>query len=117
MPTIPATFLCYRRADEPFATALLGMALIDRIGESRVFLDTVSLDRGRALEAKLIAAARSADVMLVVNERSGIGGLSDMAQVRPAPHDRSPADHRRDSQGAAEETGDHALVGASAPTA
>ena len=66
VPTIPSTFLCYRRADEPFATALLGTALIDRLGESRVFLDTVSLDRGRALEAKLIAAARSADVMLVV---------------------------------------------------
>ena len=72
---------------------------------------------GGEFEAKLIAAARSADVMLVVNERSGIGGLSDMAQVRPAPHDRSPADHRRDPQGAAEETGDHALVGASTPTA
>ena len=62
----PSAFLCYRRADEPFATALLGTALIDRLGESRVFLDTVSLDRGRAFEAELIAAARSADVMLVV---------------------------------------------------
>jgi hypothetical protein len=66
VPTRPSTFLCYRRADEPFATALLGTALIDRLGESRVFLDTVSLDRGRAFEAELIAAARSADVMLVV---------------------------------------------------
>jgi TIR domain len=66
VPTPPSTFLCYRRADEPFATALLGTALIDRLGESRVFLDTVSLDRGPAFEAKLIAAARSADVMLVV---------------------------------------------------
>ena len=63
---LPSTFLCYRRADEPFATALLGTALIDRLGERRVFLDTVSLDRGRAFEQKLIAAARSADVMLVV---------------------------------------------------
>jgi hypothetical protein len=66
VPSPPTTFLCYRRADEPFATALLGTALIDRLGESRVFLDTVSLDRGRAFEAKLRAAARSADVMLVV---------------------------------------------------
>lgn len=62
----PSAFLCYRRADEPFATALLGTALIDRLGESRVFLDTVSLDRGRAFETELIAEARSADVMLVV---------------------------------------------------
>jgi hypothetical protein len=36
VPTIPSTFLYYRRADEPFATALLGTALIDRVGESRV---------------------------------------------------------------------------------
>lgn len=63
---LPSTFLCYRRADEPFATALLGTALIDRLGEHRVFLDTVSLDRGRAFAAKLIAAVRSADVVLVI---------------------------------------------------
>jgi hypothetical protein len=66
VPAHPSAFLCYRRADEPFATALLGTALIDRFGESHVFLDTVSLDRGRAFEKELIAAARSADVMLVV---------------------------------------------------
>src|SRR5438552_1855391 len=70
VPGHPSAFLCYRRADEPFATALLGTALIDRLGESRVFLDTVSLDRGRAFEAKLVAAARSADVMLVVVGKS-----------------------------------------------
>jgi hypothetical protein len=44
---IPLSFLSYGRADEPFATALLGAALIDRIGGGRVFLDTASLDRGR----------------------------------------------------------------------
>ena len=66
MPPLPSIFLCYRRADEPFATALLGTALIDRLGEPRVFLDTVSLDRGRPFEAKMVAAARRADVMLVV---------------------------------------------------
>jgi hypothetical protein len=66
VPPLPSAFLCYRRADEPFATALLGTALIDRLGERRVFLDTVSLDRGRPFEAKMVAAARRADVMLVV---------------------------------------------------
>lgn len=66
VPPLPSAFLCYRRSDEPFATALLGTALIDRLGGRRVFLDTVSLDRGRAFEATLIAAARSADVMLVI---------------------------------------------------
>ena len=77
MPVPPSAFLCYRRADEPFAAALIGTALIDRLGEHRVFLDTVSLGRGRAFEAKLIAAARSADVMLVV-----VGGAWDQDRNR-----------------------------------
>ena len=65
MPTLPSTFLCYRRADEPFATALLGAALIDRLRRA-ASSSTLSLDRGRAFEAKLISAVRSADVMLVI---------------------------------------------------
>ncbi len=77
MPPHPSVFLCYRRADEPFATALLGMAFIDRLGEDRVFLDTVSLDRGRAFEQKLIDSARRADVMLVV-----VGGAWDEGRNR-----------------------------------
>jgi hypothetical protein len=82
VPGRPSAFLCYRRADEPFATALLGTALIDRLGESRVFLDTVSLDRGRAFEAKLIAAARRADVMLVV-----VGKAWDRGRNRERLHE------------------------------
>jgi hypothetical protein len=57
---------CSSALDQVGKGSLIGTALIDRLGESRVFLDTVSLDRGRAFEKELIAAARSADVMLVV---------------------------------------------------
>jgi hypothetical protein len=70
VPSGPSVFLCYRRADEPFATALLGTALVDRLGADRVFLDTVSLDRGRPFAAALLESARRADVMVVVVGRA-----------------------------------------------
>jgi hypothetical protein len=56
VPALPSTFLCYRRADEPFAAALLGTALIERLGKSRVFLDTVSLDGSAELITRLPAS-------------------------------------------------------------
>lgn len=62
----PSAFLCYRRADEPFAAALLGVALGERFGAGNVFLDTLSLRSRRRFERELMARARAAAVLLVI---------------------------------------------------
>ncbi len=69
MNTVPSVFLCYRRADEPFATALLGVALAEQFGTDNVFLDTLSLRSRRRFEQELVARARAAAVLLVIAGR------------------------------------------------
>lgn len=66
MPDDTTVFVCYRRADEPFAAGLLGAALFERFGTDRVFLDTVTIGRSRRFEQELIARARTSSVLLVV---------------------------------------------------
>ncbi len=69
MGTLPSAFLCYRRADEPFATALLGVALGRRFGVGNVFLDTLSLRSRRRFARELVDRARTARVLLVIAGR------------------------------------------------
>ncbi len=69
MSTPRSAFLCYRRADEPFATALLGVALGRRFGADNVFLDTLSLRSRRRFARELVARARTAAVLLVIAGR------------------------------------------------
>lgn len=42
-PGEPSIFVSYRRADDPFAAALVAAALLDRFGTRGVFLDTLAL--------------------------------------------------------------------------
>lgn len=69
MSSVPSIFLCYRRADEPFATALLGVALAEQFGVDNVFLDTLSLRSRRRFAQELVARARAAAVLLVIAGR------------------------------------------------
>lgn len=76
--TSPSAFLCYRRADEPFAAALLGVALGERFGPAQVFLDTVSLRSRRRFERELIERARTSRFLLVViGRRWDVGRLAE----------------------------------------
>jgi hypothetical protein len=76
--TSPSAFLCYRRADEPFAAALLGVALGERFGPAQVFLDTVSLRSRRQFERELIERARTSRFLLVViGRRWDVGRLAE----------------------------------------
>lgn len=62
----PSVFVSYRRADEPFAAGLLGVALAERFGTDRVFLDTLSLRSTRRFEQELLGRVRSSAVLLAL---------------------------------------------------
>ncbi|MCO1656236.1 toll/interleukin-1 receptor domain-containing protein [Pseudonocardia humida] len=70
MGTPPSVFLCYRRADEPFAAALLGVTLQELLGAGNVFLDTLSLRSRVRFEAELLGRAGETAVLLVLAGKS-----------------------------------------------
>jgi hypothetical protein len=59
-------FVSYRRVDEPFGAGLIHKALVDRLGEDRVFLDNQSLPLGLDFERRLWSALRRSDALIVV---------------------------------------------------
>jgi hypothetical protein len=62
----PSIFLCYRRADEPFAAALTASILEDTVGENEVFLDTLYLRQRGPFERALLDAVRNCRIVLAV---------------------------------------------------
>lgn len=62
----PSIFICYRRADEPFAAALTASILEDSIGDAEVFLDTLYLRQRGPFERALLQAVRSCTTVLAV---------------------------------------------------
>ena len=55
----PSIFVCYRRADEPFAAALTASILEDAVGADEVFLDTLYLRQRGSFERPLLEAVRN----------------------------------------------------------
>lgn len=62
----PSIFVCYRRADEPFAAALTAAILEDAVGKNEVFLDTLSLRRSGPFERTTLEAVRNCRIVLAV---------------------------------------------------
>jgi hypothetical protein len=62
----PSIFICYRRADEPFAAALMASILEDAVGGDEVFLDTLYLGQRGPFTSALIAAVRNCRIVLAV---------------------------------------------------
>ena len=62
----PSIFVCYRRADEPFAAALTASILEDAVGANEVFLDTLYLRRRGSFERALLEAVRNCRIVLAV---------------------------------------------------
>ena len=59
-------FICYRRADEPFAAALMASILEDVVGADEIFLDTLYLRRWGPFERDLLEAVRNCRIVLAV---------------------------------------------------
>ncbi|MGH3942682.1 MAG: TIR domain-containing protein [Pseudonocardiaceae bacterium] len=66
----PSVFVSYRRADDPFAAALVAAALLDRFGTQGVFLDTLAL-RPRSDPSRRLpqALARSTVLLALIGSR------------------------------------------------
>lgn len=62
----PSIFICYRRADEPFAAALTASILEDVVGADEVFLDTLYLRQRWPFERALLEAVRNCRIVLAV---------------------------------------------------
>jgi hypothetical protein len=62
----PSIFVCYRRADEPFAAALTASILEDAVGADEVFLDTLYLRQRGSFERALLEAVRNCRMVLAV---------------------------------------------------
>jgi hypothetical protein len=62
----PSHFICYRRADEPFAAAMTASLLGNLVGDEQVFLDTLYLRQRGAFENDLLAAVRHCSLILAV---------------------------------------------------
>jgi hypothetical protein len=62
----PSIFICYRRADEPFAAALTASILEDAVGADEVFLDTLYLRQRGSVERALLEAVRNCRIVLAV---------------------------------------------------
>jgi len=62
----PSIFVCYRRADEPFAAALTASILEDAVGANEVFLDTLYLRQRGSFERALLEAVRNCRIVLAV---------------------------------------------------
>jgi hypothetical protein len=62
----PSIFVCYRRADEPFAAALTASILEDAVGANEVFLDTLYLRQRGSFERPLLEAVRNCRIVLAV---------------------------------------------------
>jgi hypothetical protein len=62
----PSIFICYRRADEPFAAALTASILGDALGTDSVFLDTLYLRQRGPFERALLDAIRNCRIVLTV---------------------------------------------------
>jgi hypothetical protein len=62
----PSVFVCYRRADEPFAAALTASILEDVVGADEVFLDTLYLRQRGPFERDLLDAVRSCRIVFAV---------------------------------------------------
>jgi len=59
-------FVCYRRADEPYAAALITSLLEELLGKDEVFLDTLYLRQRGPFEQDLLAAVRNCWLVLAV---------------------------------------------------
>ena len=62
----PSIFICYRRADEPFAAAMTASILEDTVGRNEVFLDTLYLRQRGSFERALLEAIRNCRIVLAV---------------------------------------------------
>jgi TIR domain len=62
----PPYFVCYRRADEPFAAAMTASLLGNLVGDDNVFLDTLYLRQRGAFEDDLLTAVRNCDLVLAI---------------------------------------------------
>jgi hypothetical protein len=62
----PSIFVCYRRADEPYAAALTASLLAELLGEREVFLDTLFLRQRGPFERRLLAAIQNCRLVLAV---------------------------------------------------
>ena len=59
-------FVSYRTADEPYAAALISQVLAERVGQNRVFLDTVSLRPGEPFPREIDEALDSCRTLIAV---------------------------------------------------
>jgi hypothetical protein len=66
----PSIFVCYRRADEPFAAALTATLFGGLVGDDEVFLDTLYLRQRGAFADDLLAAVRGCRLVLAVMGRA-----------------------------------------------
>jgi TIR domain len=62
----PSIFICYRRADEPFAAALTASILEDSVGADEIFLDTLYLRQRGPFERALLEAVRNCTTVLAI---------------------------------------------------
>ena len=62
----PPIFICYRRADEPFAAAMTASILEDAVGQHEVFLDTLYLRQRGSFEPALLEAVRNCRIVLAI---------------------------------------------------
>ena len=62
----PSIFVCYRRADEPFAAAMTASILEDVVGQHEVFLDTLYLRQRGSFEPALLEAVRNCRIVLAI---------------------------------------------------
>jgi hypothetical protein len=62
----PSIFVCYRRADEPFAAAMTASILEDAVGQHEVFLDTLYLRQSGSFEPALLEAVRNCRIVLAI---------------------------------------------------
>ena len=83
-PREPSVFVSYRRADDPFAAALVAAALLDRFGARGVFLDTLAL-RPRSDPSRRLpqALARSTVLLALIGRRWDQG--EQLRRLREAP--------------------------------
>lgn len=95
-PREPSVFVSYRRADDPFAAALVAAALLDRFGARGVFLDTLAL-RPRSDPSRRLPQALAPQPGAASPDRSPLG--SGNAAAPPARSTRlgPVGDHRSGS--------------------
>jgi hypothetical protein len=79
---VTQVFLNYRRADEPFAVAMLDQRLSSRFGSQAVFLASKSIELGSRWEHEMLDAVRKSTALLVIIGRYWLGEKDEQGRRR-----------------------------------